>query len=70
MQTEQSQPEGKRIMPETRFTKFPTLSVHLRAGISRCESETDDWLFFLPIIGSFHNSFVYYLLKPYMKANS
>ena len=27
MQTEKSQPEGKRIMPETRFTSFPALSV-------------------------------------------
>ena len=27
MQTEKSQSEGKRIMPETRFTEFPALSV-------------------------------------------
>ena len=27
MQTEKSKPEGKRIMPETRFTEFPALSV-------------------------------------------
>ena len=33
VQTEKSQPEGKRIMPETRFTCFPTLSVDLRIGI-------------------------------------
>ena len=25
MQTEKSQPEGKRIMPETRFTEYPAL---------------------------------------------
>ena len=29
MQTEKFQPEGKRIMPETRFTEFPALSVDL-----------------------------------------
>ena len=34
MQTENSQPEGKRIMPETRITEFPTLSVDPRVGIS------------------------------------
>ena len=32
MQTEKSQPEGKRIKPETRFTEFPALSVHPRVG--------------------------------------
>ena len=42
MQTEKSQPEGKRIMPERRFTEFPALSVDLRVGISRSASETDD----------------------------
>ena len=42
MQTEKSQPEGKRIMPETRFTSFPALSVDPRVGISRSASETDD----------------------------
>ena len=35
MQTETSQPEGRRIMPETRFTEFPALSVDPRVGISR-----------------------------------
>ena len=50
MQTEKSQPEGKRIMQETRFTKLPALSIDLRVGISRSASETDDRLFFLPII--------------------
>ena len=42
MQTEKSQPERKRIMPETRFTEFPALSVYLRVGISRSALETDD----------------------------
>ena len=42
MQTEKSQPEGKRIMPETRFTEFPALSVDPRVGISRSASGTDD----------------------------
>ena len=41
MQTEKSQPEGKRIMPETKFTEFPALSVDPRVGISRSASETD-----------------------------
>ena len=50
MQTEKSQPEGKWIMPETRFTSFLALFVDPRVGISRSASETDDWLFFLPII--------------------
>ena len=35
MQTEKSQPEGKGIMPERRFTEFPALSVDSRVGISR-----------------------------------
>ena len=42
MQTEKFQPEGKRIMPETRFNEFPALSVNPRFGISRSPSETDD----------------------------
>ena len=37
-------------MPEMRFTEFPALSIDPRVGISRSASETDDWLFFLPII--------------------
>ena len=42
VQTEKSQPEGKRIMPETRFTEFSALSVDPEVGISRSASETDD----------------------------
>ena len=34
------------MMPKTRFTEFPTLSVDPRVGISRSASETDDSLFF------------------------
>ena len=41
----------KRIMPETRFTEFPALSVDSRVGISWSVSETVDWLFFLSNIG-------------------
>ena len=41
MQTEKSQPEGKRLMPETRFTEFPALSVDSRVGISHSASETN-----------------------------
>ena len=33
MQTEKSQPEGERIMPEMRFTEFPALSVDPGVGI-------------------------------------
>ena len=40
MQTEKSQPEGQRIMPETRFTEFLALSVDPRVGISLSVSET------------------------------
>ena len=40
-QAEKSQPEGKWIMPETRFTKLPPLSVDPNVGISRSASETD-----------------------------
>ena len=39
MQIEQFQPEGKRMMPETRFTEFPDSSVHPRVVISRSASE-------------------------------
>ena len=39
--TEKSQPEGQRIMSETRFTEFPALSVDPRVGISRSALETD-----------------------------
>ena len=42
MQTEKYQPEGKRIMPETRFTEFQALSVDPRVGISRSTSEIND----------------------------
>ena len=48
MQTEKSQPEdfSERMMPETRFTEFPALSVGSRIGISRSTSETDiGWLY-------------------------
>ena len=41
MQTETSKPESKRMMPDTTFTEFPTLSVDPSVGISRSASETD-----------------------------
>ena len=47
MQAEKSQPEGKRIMPETRFTEFPALSADPRVRISRSASETDVLIIFL-----------------------
>ena len=40
-QTEKSQPQGKWIMPETRLTMFPVLSVDQRVGISLSALETD-----------------------------
>ena len=42
MQIEKFQPEGKRILRETRFIEFPALSVDPRVEISRSASETDD----------------------------
>ena len=50
MQTEKSQPEGKRIMPETKFTEFPALFVGSRVWISWSPSETDVCLFFFLMI--------------------
>ena len=47
MQTEKSQDEGKRLMPEMRFTEFPALSVDQGVGNSRSASETDNCFFFL-----------------------
>ena len=41
MQIEKSQPKGKRIMPELRFTLFPALSIDPRIRISRSVSEFD-----------------------------
>ena len=35
-----SLPDGKRIMPETRFTEFLALFVEPRVGICRSASET------------------------------
>ena len=37
--TEKSQAEGKQIMPETKFTELPALSVDLRDGKSQPESK-------------------------------
>ena len=42
-----SKPEGKRIMPETKFTEFPALSVDPRAEIFWFASETDDYFSYL-----------------------
>ena len=41
MQTEILQSEGEGIMPATRFTSFPALSVDPRVGISWSASEAD-----------------------------
>ena len=40
MYTDESKPESKRIMPKTRLTEFPALSVDPRVGISRTALET------------------------------
>ena len=37
-------------MPETRFNEIPALSVDPRFDISQYASETNVWLFFLPMI--------------------
>ena len=58
MQTEKAQPEGKRIMPETRFTEFPALFVDPRFGISLSASETDVIFFFTYDIKNDYVSFV------------
>ena len=42
MQTEKTQPEAKRVIPETSFTELPALSVDPRVGLSRSSSKTDD----------------------------
>ena len=41
MQIQIFQSEGKWIMPETRFNKFPALSVDPKVGISMSASDTD-----------------------------
>ena len=40
MQTENSQTEGQRILPETRLTELSALSIDPRVGISRSAAET------------------------------
>ena len=48
MQIEKSQPEYKRIMPETKFTEFPALSVDPRVGIFGSALGTDfDYLSYI-----------------------
>ena len=64
MQTENSQTDGKRIMPETRFIQCLELSVDPRVGIFLCASETDDWLFFLPVIENIVVYMTIFLLFP------
>ena len=64
IRTEKSHPEGKRIMPETRFTKFPAFSVEYSVGISRSALETDDRLFLSPMtlkIIIYHSTFLLFL---------
>ena len=39
MQTKNPNPNGKRIMPETRSTEFPALNIDLRVEISRSASD-------------------------------
>ena len=49
MKIEKSQPEGQRIMSETRFTEFPALFVDPRVGISDADRE-------IPTLGSRDNA--------------
>ena len=41
IQTENSQNKCKRILPQTKFTEVPALSIDPRVGISRSTSETE-----------------------------
>ena len=68
MQIEKSQPDGKPdgkwIMPETRFRHFPALSVDLRFKVSRSASEINVLLFFLPMTlknVKYHSSFLLFM---------
>ena len=47
-------------MPETRFTEFPALYVDLGVGIFWPASETDVYLFFLPVTLK-NTNFFYFL---------
>ena len=58
MKTKKSQPEGKQIMPETRLTKFPALSVDPRVGIFGSALETDDYFYSLM---KYHSSFLLFM---------
>ena len=51
MPTGKSQAKNIWIIPETRFTEFPALSVDRSTAISWSAVKTDDRLFFLSIIG-------------------
>ena len=64
MQTEKSQSEGKRIMPETRFTEFLALSVDSKVGVTLSALETDVGLFFFPVtlkMPNYHSSFLSFM---------
>ena len=43
-------PEGTRVMLESRFTKFSTLCVDPRVGISRSSAELETYLFLVVFI--------------------
>ena len=85
MQIEKSQPSGQRILPETRQTSFPALSVYHRVGISRSASKTDDRFYlsstYIYLLRQVHFQFQGYqvcfvftdlsvLKRPIFKANS
>ena len=65
-----SQLKGKRIMPETSFTKFPALCIDQRDGISRSASETDVRLFFLPMTLKIIFDHHFFYLKHFMSHNN
>ena len=64
MQTGKSQAKNIWIIPETRFTEFPELSIDRRAAISWSAVKTDDRLFFLSIIGKMVVCMSEFLLFP------
>ena len=52
---------NQRKLLETRFPEFSVLSVYQRVSIYRSASETDDWLFSLPVV-VFITIFLYYCM--------
>ena len=69
MQIKKSQPEGERIMPETKFFEFSALSVDPRVGISRLHRrpmfDYFSYLFHLKLLFIIVISFIYDTQRPF-----